>query len=155
MTREERLNFWDRYFRGAYVKQLDICGAVMERDAQENTNTSWEVDHIFPEAKLLIIGVAQDKIDDDINLQPLNAVNNLSKGKNYPIFKYYVTSNGATNRNVGECVLALNHDKVNELNAFYEDEITSFIRKCSLKETLTEDEEEVMESLKVAGWDIA
>lgn len=152
MTRDERLEFWDRYFGPGVYKAEDICGAIMEREAQENTNTSWEVDHIFPEANLKIIGVSQDKIDDDRNLQPLNAANNSSKGKDYPVFKYSVTANVLRRRPIVEplCIVSLN--KIIQLNDLYRNEFASFIWKCTHKSRLTENETNVMNSLKMTGW---
>lgn len=147
MTREERLNFWDRYFRGAYVKRLDICGAVMERDAQENTNASWEVDHIFPEAKLQLIGVAQEKIDHPLNLQPLNASNNSAKGDDYPIFNVCVTSNGVRNWAINDKTHVIDKIKIKQLNNLYGSEMITFMRACINKSNISDEEKDAFKSI--------
>ena len=65
--------------------RLDAAGAMMSReDYGEEGMYGWEVDHIFPRAKLEELGVDEDLWDKLENLRPMNAKNNASKGDDYP-----------------------------------------------------------------------
>ncbi len=77
----------------------DVCGAWMQWDKYgDNTNTfGWHIDHICPKSRLEAKGIQEDKIDEDINLQPMNYRNNESKGDDYPEYHSVVTAKGLNN----------------------------------------------------------
>ena len=72
----------------------DCCGAWIQRDRYCNRDSDfgWEVDHIYPECLLKNKDVDMELIDDLRNLRPMNWRNNVSKDKNYPIYRASVTS---------------------------------------------------------------
>ena len=81
--------------------RLDAAGAIMKKDNRKvNTQFGWEIDHIFPKAKLKEAGVPEDKWDDLINLRPLQADNNRKKGDDYPSYKSEKVMNEDSFRNI-------------------------------------------------------
>ena len=86
---------------GYEITQLrkDVCGAWMQWDKYgDNTNPfGWHIDHIYPKSKLEAKRIPEVKIDDEINLQPMNYRNNESKGDDYPEYNSVVTSKGLNN----------------------------------------------------------
>ena len=65
--------------------RLDLAGAMMVREEYGKEGMfGWEVDHVFPRAKLEELGVDKSLWDAASNLQPMNAKNNASKGDDYP-----------------------------------------------------------------------
>jgi hypothetical protein len=83
------------------VYRLDAAGAIIKKDNRRvNTQFGWEIDHIFPKAKLKDAGVSEDKWDDLINLQPLHADNNRAKGDDYPGFTTEKVMNNETFKNI-------------------------------------------------------
>ena len=79
--------------KGCEVKGLDaskyrqdVAGALMARDkyGDKKHMYGWEVDHIYPQARLKELGVKEDLWDHHLNLQPLNVKNNESKSDDYP-----------------------------------------------------------------------
>lgn len=77
----------------------DSCGAwiVKEKYNCRDSDFGWEVDHIYPQAKLELNGASLEEIDMIDNLRPMNWHNNVSKGTDYPIYKASVTSKDNTN----------------------------------------------------------
>lgn len=68
--------------------RLDAADAMMQRDQYGKEGLyGWEVDHIFPKAKLEQKRVPEMLWDHMTNLRPMNAKNNVSKGDDYPIYK--------------------------------------------------------------------
>ena len=80
------------------IARKDACGAWIIRDlyGDKETMFGWEIDHIFPESKLIEFGKL-DKASDIINLRPLNVANNASKSDSYPEYKATLTSDGEKN----------------------------------------------------------
>lgn len=67
--------------------RLDLAGAMMVREEYGKEGMfGWEVDHVFPRAKLEELGVDKSLWDAASNLQPMNAKNNAKKGDDYPGF---------------------------------------------------------------------
>lgn len=65
--------------------RLDEAGAMMIRDRYGiEDEYGWEIDHVFPKARLEKMRVPADEWDISLNLQPLNAKNNASKNDDYP-----------------------------------------------------------------------
>jgi len=68
--------------------RLDAADAMMQRDQYgEEGLYGWEIDHIFPRAKLEQMGIEEELWDIIDNLRPMNAKNNASKGDDYPDYK--------------------------------------------------------------------
>ena len=69
--------------------RLDAADALMARDkyGEEGYMFAWQVDHIYPKARLKKLGVKEELWDDLRNLRPMNAKNNESKGDDYPDYK--------------------------------------------------------------------
>lgn len=82
----ERCPEVDGYDPNMYKK--DACGAWMKRDKYGDRENSlgWEIDHIYPESRLLELGIEKRDIDNLDNLRPLNWKNNVSKGDDYPAY---------------------------------------------------------------------
>lgn len=77
----------------------DDCGAWIAYDMFENRNSifGWEIDHIYPKAKLMAKDADLEDINNIQNLRPLNYMNNDSKGMDYPTYHAKVISNGDKN----------------------------------------------------------
>lgn len=77
----------DPAFQAEHVRK-DACGAwiVYEHFGNRDSPFGWEIDHVIPASKLSELGIPKDKIDDILNLRPLNWRNNVSKGANYPSY---------------------------------------------------------------------
>ena len=92
-TKEQLDKIWEKglkvdKYNPDFVRK-DACGAWIIRELYNDRTSSfgWEVDHIYPESKLQSMEVPQDKIDNLINLRPLNWRNNDSKGADYPHYQ--------------------------------------------------------------------
>ena len=73
------------------VYRTDAAGGLMKRNLYGNEgNLGWEVDHIYPKEKLQEHRVPENRWDDMINLRPMNAKNNVSKGDDYPKYRVAV-----------------------------------------------------------------
>lgn len=70
------------YDKNKYRK--DACGAWMEKDkyGDENSSLGWEIDHIKP--KEMLDGMPAERVDNIVNLRPMNWANNRSKSDDYP-----------------------------------------------------------------------
>lgn len=108
------------------VQCKDMCGTVIERRfyGRDDEWLGWEVDHIVPEKLLKDYGVPQDMIDNEINLQPLNWKNNVSKDDDYPTFRVAVEADDFQENNdvVGE-TFTVNDEIQEKLRNFYKDYI--------------------------------
>jgi len=64
----------------------DACGAWISwiRYGDKHSPYGWQIDHIYPEAKLKLRRLDQESIDDIRNLQPMHWRKNKSKGADYP-----------------------------------------------------------------------
>ena len=77
----------------------DACGAWIRREAYGDHDSpfGWDIDHIFPQKKLLSFDVPQSDIDDLRNLRPMQWKNNISKGADYPSYRSAVHADGDKN----------------------------------------------------------
>ena len=83
------------------VYRLDAAGAIIKKDNRRvNTQFGWEIDHIFPKAKLKEAGIPEDKWDDLVNLRPFQADNNRKKGDDYPDYYREKVMNKETFKNI-------------------------------------------------------
>ena len=66
----------------------DACGAWIVRDKYGDTHSpyGWQIDHIYPEAKLKLRRLDQESIDNIKNMRPMHWQNNASKGADYPTY---------------------------------------------------------------------
>lgn len=98
----------------------DSCGAWIVKDKYNDRDSDfgWEVDHIYPQAKLKEKGATDNEIDTLDNLRPLNWHNNLSKGTDYPIYSANVTAEGNTNT-VKEDKYEINKDTQETIKKIY------------------------------------
>jgi hypothetical protein len=79
----------------------DPCGAwiVWDKYGVQDNIYGWEIDHIYPKAKLKERGFSEEQIDDLRNLRPMQHSNNASKGDDYPSYMCSVISEGNKNIN--------------------------------------------------------
>lgn len=82
----------------------DACGAWIAWDkyGDEHSPYGWQIDHIYPEAKLKLRRVNQESIDDIRNLRPMHWRNNASKGADYPTYHSVVKAVGNHNEDVDD-----------------------------------------------------
>ncbi len=90
-TEETKLSVWGKCKtvpgKSEQDYRLDGQGAQIKwSDYGKYTGNGWQIDHIYPESVLQEMGVDQEKIDDEINLQALNSYNNDTKSDDYPNF---------------------------------------------------------------------
>jgi len=66
----------------------DACGAWIVREKFGDTHSpyGWQIDHIYPEAKLKLRRLDQESIDNLKNMRPMHWKNNASKGSDYPTY---------------------------------------------------------------------
>ena len=90
---------WQLYYGHSYSKNKDSSGTWIDFSEYDNQNSlyGWQVDHIFPKSKLKKAGVAEEFIDDPINLRPMQWENNISKGDAYPSFQINIVADGLNN----------------------------------------------------------
>lgn len=89
---EQIQKVWDKgtivpnYDSSKYRK--DACGAWIVRDKFGDTHSpyGWQIDHIYPEAKLKLRRLDQESIDNIKNMRPMHWRNNASKGADYPTY---------------------------------------------------------------------
>lgn len=100
----------------------DACGAWMikEHYGCRDSLFGWEIDHIYPEKKLLEKGVPQDLIDNINNLRPLNWKNNQSKGTDYPVYHANVKSEEGRNVDCDE-EMKVNEPTQKKISSLYSD----------------------------------
>lgn len=125
LTEERKREIWNKgiivdNYPSERVRK-DACGAFILYDDFGNRNSifGWEVDHIFPASILREKGVAEEQIDDILNLRPINWKNNASKGASYPFYTACLVADeaNATNieKNVGKVVNQQVQDALKEL----------------------------------------
>ena len=98
----------------------DPCGAwiVWDKYGVQDSIYGWEIDHIYPKAKLIERGFSTEQIDDLRNLRPMQHSNNASKGDDYPSYMCAVTSEGNKNINY-DASLTVNEATRNILAELY------------------------------------
>lgn len=106
VTKELIKNVWEKgriieNYDETQIRQ-DACGAWIRFDKYGDRNSvfGWEIDHIYPKAKLHDRKVPDEEIDLIDNLRPLNWGNNDSKGMDYPV--YHAKIKAVADKNV-EC----------------------------------------------------
>jgi len=83
------------------VYRKDAAGAIIKKtDRRVNSQYGWEIDHVFPKAKLKERGIPEDKWDDLINLRPFHADNNRKKSDDYPDYTREKVMNKETHKNI-------------------------------------------------------
>ena len=122
---QQRLQIWKKcrtseLYNEAEVR-LDACGAWIVFTDYNNPESpfGWEVDHIYPKAKLAELGIAEEKINDIINLRALNIRNNRSKGVSYPVYTSKIAALNDKQNHEVEKTLVVNQEKQIELSNFY------------------------------------
>lgn len=80
--------------------RFDVAGAMMIRDRYgKEDEFGWEIDHVFPKARLEKMKILEDEWDIPLNLQPLNKKNNASKSDDYPEYTVCREYDFSTNKN--------------------------------------------------------
>lgn len=93
---------------GAWIKYSDYCNRT--------SSFGWEIDHIKPLS--MLGGYLNDKKDHIDNLRPLNWLNKLSKGDDYPNYKSAICSDG--DKNVFESKrMTINSKRIDEANDIF------------------------------------
>lgn len=78
----------------------DAAGAIIKKDDRRvESEYGWEVDHVFPKAKLKERGIPEELWDAMVNLRPFHAQNNRRKSDDYPNYTRAVVMNKITKRN--------------------------------------------------------
>ncbi len=117
---------WDKgYVVDGYpstVIRKDSCGAWIVRTLYgvENNVFGWNIDHVYPKSKLLEMNVSEDRIDDILNLRPMNCANNLSKSDSYPFYHSRYVSDGEINIE-NDKIFEINKELQNKLSELYND----------------------------------
>lgn len=98
----------------------DPCGAwiVWDKYGVSDSMYGWEIDHIYPQARLEEQGFSEDLINDLRNLRPMQHQNNVSKSDDYPSYIGVVTSEGKKNINT-EVSLTVNEATRTLLSQLY------------------------------------
>lgn len=103
VTDELKISVWKKGLTNSEYQEdhvrKDACGAwiVFEDYGNRESPFGWEIDHIYPEAKLKKKNVPEDLINSIDNLRPLNWANNDSKSDDYPVYRAAVTANDDKN----------------------------------------------------------
>lgn len=122
ITQEIINSVWEKgeivsgYDQDMYRK--DACGAWIKKSQYGDRTAAfgWEIDHIYPQAKLEELKVPQEEINDMSNLRPLHWLNNSSKGTDYPEYHARITSDENHNKLLGnEGVYVVSDVTQNEL----------------------------------------
>lgn len=98
----------------------DACGAwiIYDRFGDKESIYGWEIDHIYPVAKLRKRNIPADQIDIIDNLRPLNWLNNKSKAYDYPIYHAEVSAKNDLNVR-GDYQFEISHDIQSLLESIY------------------------------------
>ena len=109
------------------VYRMDAAGAIIKKDDRRvESEYGWEVDHVFPRAKLEERGIPETEWDAMVNLRPFHAQNNRRKSDDYPDYTRAVVMNKITKRNSAhETGKIVNPDVQKAINEYYgfDDEI--------------------------------
>lgn len=108
ITERLKREVWDKgrivpnYDPAKYRK--DACGAWISwnRFGDLHSPYGWQIDHIYPEAKLKLRRLTQESIDDLRNLRPMHWRNNESKGSDYPTYHSVVKAVGNHNEDIDD-----------------------------------------------------
>lgn len=114
-SEQTKLSVWKKGrivpLRSAEEYRFDEQGALMKwSEFGQYSDMGWQIDHIYPESLLKSEGISQDKIDNEINLRPVNSFNNDTKSDDYPNF----TSSVAYDARIGSNVNIARNWKVTE-----------------------------------------
>lgn len=103
------------------IFRKDAAGAIIKKtDRKVNSEYGWEVDHVFPKAKLEERRVPESKWDDIENLRPFHADNNRKKSDDYPTYIRGKVMNKETGRNITSLKTKIVNQKVQkEINEHY------------------------------------
>lgn len=109
------------------VYRKDAAGAIIKKDDRRvDSEYGWEVDHVFPRAKLEERGVNEEYCDAIVNLRPFHALNNRKKSDDYPDYTRAIVMNKITKKNYGhEKGKIVNPEVQKAINDYYgfDDEI--------------------------------
>lgn len=107
------------------IYRKDACGAWMEfsKYGDRESSLGWEIDHIYPESRLIELGVDKDFINNMENLRPLNWKNNESKGDDYPAYTSICRAH--ENSNIEESRQML-------VNKETQENLSEFFKGCNL-----------------------
>lgn len=99
----------------------DACGAWIAWDKYEDLRSpfGWQIDHIYPEARLKLRHLDKKLIDKIDNLRPFHWRNNEIKGTDYPIYCSAIKANGNHNEEVND-TYEVNKDVQLSLKQLYE-----------------------------------
>lgn len=116
----EKARIVDGYDSSFYRK--DACGAwiIWQEYGNRNSPFGWEVDHIYPEAKLRSLCVPESLIDNIVNLRPLNWKNNDSKGADFPCYQATMKSEDRSNIE-GEYQMSINDQVQKDVIELYKE----------------------------------
>lgn len=101
-------------------RRKDCCGAWIEWDQYGNDQSEfgWEIDHVFPIAKMEDIGIPEEEWHDIDNLRPMHHSNNASKQDDYPNYTSSVTAEDENNiRKIQN--ITVNKTRQNKINNLY------------------------------------
>lgn len=103
------------------VYRKDAAGAIIKKDDRRvDSEYGWEVDHVFPKAKLEERGIREEFWDAMVNLRPFHAQNNRKKSDDYPDYTRAVVMNKFTNHNYGhEKAKIVNPEVQKAINEYY------------------------------------
>ena len=137
-TKEQLDKIWEKglkvdKYNPDFVRK-DACGAWIIREMYNDRTSSfgWEVDHIYPESKLKSMEVPQDKIDNLINLRPLNWRNNDSKGTDYPHYQSKLKAGSIKDENGQDHDLNVRGEDEKEINYDIQQQIIELFKGYSL-----------------------
>ena len=137
-TKEQLDKIWEKglkvdKYNPDFVRK-DACGAWIIRESYNDRTSSfgWEVDHIYTESKLKSMEVPQDKIDNLINLRPLNWRNNDSKGSDYPHYQSKLKAGSIKDENGQDHDLNVQGEDEKEINYDIQQQIIELFKGYSL-----------------------
>lgn len=108
ITEERKRKVWEK---GIIVPNFDpakyrkdACGAwiAWNRYDDKHSPYGWQIDHIYPEARLRLRSFSQESIDDIRNLRPMHWRNNVSKGADYPTYHSVMKAVGNHNEAIDD-----------------------------------------------------
>lgn len=98
--------------------RLDAAGAMMVKSHRGTDDIyDWEIDHVYPRAKLRDAGISEEEWDKDENLRPFNAKNNNKKSDDYPVYTRALVYNDEKRKNIeSEVSKVVNEDVQRGIN---------------------------------------